>query len=298
MSVPVLDEDTRAFLVGNERFRLLPMTAQVVAVPPEADLAVDYGGRTALKTALLWFTDRVLLRFVVLPLLRFNEWLIGRQTHPRAIIARDEVPFIAHLEDQWKDIRAEAEDLISSGDLMPKMGEFIPDLAHFEGFIGQRGGSWRAFALRDPKGWWVDFNTERCPRTCDVLREVPGLQTALFSVFEPHTLLPPHQGANKGQLTVHLGVIVPDPPGSCCLQAGDEVATFEEGKAFAFDDSNTHTAWNEGDGNRISLIVQVERPLPWPASWTNKLAQPLFQTFSVPRRGWRRLERLQGAARG
>ena len=227
-----------------------------------------------------------MLGCLVLPFLRFNERVIRWRCDPHAILSRDELPCLADLEAQWPAIREEVDRLLAEPDAVPRLSSFIPDLVEAEEVITGRGGSWHGFAFLDPKRLWIDFNTKRCPRTTEVLRGLPRVPTAIFSVFTPNTVLPPHQGPNKGQVTIHLGVIVPDPPGSCILQAGAETVAFEEGVAFAFDDTNTHTAWSEGDGPRVSLVIQVERPLPWPASSTNRIAQPLFPMFAYPRGGW------------
>ncbi|MCB1017309.1 MAG: aspartyl/asparaginyl beta-hydroxylase domain-containing protein [Acidimicrobiales bacterium] len=294
-SAPGLDDAALAELVRNRRYRLSQVDGILAAAPAgtltEADEPVT--GARAVARAL----GRLLLEVVVLPFLRLNERLIRRQCDPRAIVARDEVPFLDELEAAWPAIREEIDAVFADDDAaaVPPTRTFVPDLAQAEDIIGGRGGSWHGFALIDPKGWWIDFNAERCPRTCEVLRRLPGLQTAMFSVFAPHTVLPPHQGPNKGQLTIHLGVIVPEPPGSCAIQVGEETARFEEGVAWAFDDTQTHTTWNEGEGPRVSLLVQVARPLPWPASWTNRVAQPLFKIYSYPRGGWGRLLRDAGA---
>lgn len=294
MTAPGLDEAARAELVRNGRYRLSQVDG-ILAAAPAGALTPDDEELTPLRAAMR-LVAKVVLIGVVLPFLRLNERLIRWQTHPRAVIARDEVPFLGDLEAEWPAIRGEFEALFPEDGLPPPIETFIPHLVEAEPIIGGRGGSWHGFAFIDPKGWWIDANARQCPKTTAALRRLPHLQTALFSVFTPHTVLPPHQGPNKGQVTIHLGVVVPEPTGSCVLQAGEETAQFDEGVAFAFDDTNTHTTWNEGDGPRVSLLVQVSRPLPFPSSWTNRLAQPLFQIYSYPRGGWGRLIQAAGKA--
>lgn len=294
MSAPGLDDAALRELHRNGRYRLSQVDG-ILAAAPAGALTPDEEALPPGR-ALMRLLSKLLLVCLVLPFLRLNERLIRWKCAPSAVIDRDELPFLADLEAQWPAIREEFEGLFPDAVLPPPIETFIPHLVEAEDIIGGRGGSWHGFAFIDPKGWWIDFNAERCPRTTEALRKLPHLQTALFSVFTPHTVLPPHQGPNKGQVTIHMGVIVPEPHGSCVLQAGEETALFEEGVAFAFDDTHTHTTWNEGDGPRVSLLVQVARPLPWPASWTNRIAQPLFQIYSYPRGGWGRLIRNAGAA--
>jgi beta-hydroxylase len=289
MSTPGLDDEARAALVRNDRYWLSQVAGTIGVAPP--GVLSEPGEALPPGQAVVRFLNRIVLEWLVLPFLRFNERLIRRRCDPRAILAREELPCLADLEAQWPLIREEVDALLAAPTPVPLLRSFIPDLVEAEEFITGRGGSWHGFAIIDSKRRWIDFNAEQCPRTCEVLRSLPKVQTAIFSVFTPHTVLPPHQGPNKGQVTIHLGVVVPEPHGSCVLQAGEETAIFEEGVAFAFDDTNTHTAWSEGDGPRVSLVIQVQRPVPWPASWTNRIAQPLFTLFSYPRGGWGRLLR-------
>ncbi len=48
------------------------------------------------------------------------------------------------------------------------------------------------------------------------------------------------------------------------------MAHWEEGKSLFFDDTYPHEAWNETDGIRVVLFMDVIRPLRFPASWLNR----------------------------
>ena len=54
--------------------------------------------------------------------------------------------------------------------------------------------------------------------------------------------------------TIHLPLVVP--PG-CGFRVGAQTGTFEEGRAWAFDDTIEHEAWNDGDRPRAVLILDV-----------------------------------------
>ena len=58
--------------------------------------------------------------------------------------------------------------------------------------------------------------------------------------------------------TVHLPLIVPD---GCGLRVGAETRVPEVGKAWAFDDTIEHEAWNDSDALRAMLILDVWNPL-------------------------------------
>ena len=59
------------------------------------------------------------------------------------------------------------------------------------------------------------------------------------------------------RLVVHLPLIVP--PG-CGFRVGGQTREWEPGKAFVFDDSINHEAWNDSDLPRAVLIFDVWSP--------------------------------------
>ncbi len=48
-----------------------------------------------------------------------------------------------------------------------------------------------------------------CPRTAALMREIPGMTTAMFSILSPRKHILDHRGPYKGVLRYHLGLIVP-----------------------------------------------------------------------------------------
>jgi aspartate beta-hydroxylase len=103
----------------------------------------------------------------------------------------------------------------------------------------------------------------RCPRTAALLAkapqcEVPGRgPTAFFSLLEPNTHIPPHTGVTNTRLTVHLPLIVPP---NCGFRVGGETREWVPGKAWVFDDTIEHEAWNRSDAPRAVLIFDIWNP--------------------------------------
>jgi aspartyl/asparaginyl beta-hydroxylase (cupin superfamily) len=50
-------------------------------------------------------------------------------------------------------------------------------------------------------------------------------------------------------------------PDACGFRVGAEVRTWKKGKAWVFDDSIEHEAWNDSDEIRIILILDIWNPL-------------------------------------
>ena len=59
------------------------------------------------------------------------------------------------------------------------------------------------------------------------------------------------------RLICHLPLVV---PGKCRFRVGNEVREWQEGRAWVFDDSIDHEAWNDSDRTRVILLFDIDRP--------------------------------------
>jgi aspartate beta-hydroxylase len=104
---------------------------------------------------------------------------------------------------------------------------------------------------------------ERCPATAKALAAIPQSHipgrapTAFFSILKPRTHIPAHTGVTNTRAIVHLPLVVPD---GCSFRVGGETRHWQIGKAFAFDDTIEHEAWNNSDEMRAVLIFDVWNP--------------------------------------
>lgn len=174
-------------------------------------------------------------------------------------------PWVAAVEARAPEIRRELDSLLRSLDRIPNFQDLSPDQATLTD-----AESWKTFFLH-AYGHRAEANCDRCPETERALRQIPGLQSAMFSILAPEKHLPEHRGPHKGVLRYHLALIVPGPPGACRIRVGSDVRAWEEGKSLIFDDSHLHEAWNDSDRHRVVLFVDFERPLPFPLSIINRL---------------------------
>lgn len=81
--------------------------------------------------------------------------------------------------------------------------------------------------------------------------------TAMFSVLQPKTRIPPHTGAANFRLVVHLPLVLPP---DCGFRVGGETREWRLGEACVFDDTIEHEAWNESERTRIVLICDIWSP--------------------------------------
>lgn len=179
------------------------------------------------------------------------------QFHDRASF-----PWLDAIEAATDDIRAEMLAMLGDD------GNFVPYLQSEP----DRPPAYRG-SLTDSRDWtachlWrhgriVEAHAARCPRTMAALAHAPQPRlpgrspAALFSQLRPGAHIPPHHGFVNTRLIVHLPLVVP--PG-CRFRVGNETRAWEEGKAWAFDDTIEHEAWNPSDRTRVILLFEVWRP--------------------------------------
>ena len=174
-------------------------------------------------------------------------------------------PWVAELEEQWLAIRRELDRVLLRQKELPSVHDISPDAAS----INQDAG-WKMFLLV-AYGVKSKLNIDACPDTWRIVQRIPGLKTAMFSIFEPGKRLPAHRGPYNGVLRLHLGLIVPEPRGQSALRVGDQIYHWQEGRAVVFDDAYEHKSWNGTDSPRVILFVDFVKPLRFPANLLNAL---------------------------
>ena len=167
------------------------------------------------------------------------------------------------LRDNWETILGEARGVLEHPEAVPLLDEVSPDHKRIA-----PPGKWRSFFLR---GYGCDIveNMAHCPRTTALVRNVPGLNSAFFSILAPGAHIPPHRGVTKGLITCHLGLIVPE--GNVRMRVGGAIVRWHEGETLVFDDTYEHEVWNDTDETRVVLLIQFARPLRAPGKWLSHL---------------------------
>lgn len=177
---------------------------------------------------------------------------------------RDHFPWFASLEAKTAEIRRELLSLLAQGDrgFRPYIA-FDPTQPVNQWAELNHSRRWSAWFFWED-GVRQDENCTRCPATAAALEALPLLDlpgkgpTALFSILEPGTRIPPHTGSSNVRTTVHLPLVVPK---DCGFRVGAETRVPEAGKAWAFDDTIEHEAWNDSEEPRAILIFDIWNPL-------------------------------------
>jgi len=177
---------------------------------------------------------------------------------------REDFSWLDALEEATDDIAAEAESVLA-GDrsgFTPYV-DFPPGTPMDQWAPLNRSMNWSTYSLWHD-GTPVEDHIARCPKTAAVLArlplcDVPGYAPgAYFSVLKPRTRLPPHTGTTNTRSIVHLPLIIPE---RCEFRVGSQVRAWQKGKAWVFDDTIEHEAWNDSDETRVILIFDIWNPL-------------------------------------
>ena len=181
------------------------------------------------------------------------------------------IEFFERADFPWLDPIEAATDAIRD--------EFLAVLATEEGFTPyisypndvpqnqfaelNNSPRWSAFHLWK-LGQVVAENAARCPVTMAALEGAPKpdqpgrTPAAMFSLLKPKTRIPAHNGVTNVRLVTHLPLIVPE---ACGFRVGNDVRQWVPGKAWVFDDTIEHEAWNDSDKLRVVLIFDIWNPL-------------------------------------
>ena len=190
-----------------------------------------------------------LMHFPRLPILEFYE--------------RTEFPWLGAFEAATEQIRSEQlQCLAGDADGVVPYVDYPSGSPLNQWRELNRSRRWSAYYLIKG-GVRQEQRLGRCPQTAALLAaaplaEVPGeAPTAFFSILEPRTRIPPHTGVTNTRLVVHVPLVIP--PG-CGFRVGSETRQWQPGRAWVFDDTIEHEAWNGSDEPRAILILDIWNP--------------------------------------
>jgi aspartate beta-hydroxylase len=175
---------------------------------------------------------------------------------------REAFPWLGKIEEATPVIRAELLEIMKEDSAFKPYVESDParPRKEQEGMTGNP--AWSAFYLWK-FGDIVAENAARCPRTMQIMRDAPlgGVKhrspSVLFSLLRAGARIPPHSGLDNTRLICHLPLIVPT---GCALRVGNDIREPVEGKAWVFDDTIQHEAWNNSGEPRVILLFETWRP--------------------------------------
>jgi len=192
-------------------------------------------------------------------------WMYYPELPAIEFFERADFPWLDALEAASDPIRAELlRVLVADRDGLQPYIDF-PQYMPLDQFRElNRSRRWSAYFLWN-QGEAIAGHIARCPVTARVLEAVPArpriaarAPTAFFSILDANTRIPPHTGVTNTRLTVHLPLVV---PAGCGFRVGGTTREWLPGKAWVFDDTIEHEAWNSSDTPRAILIFDIWNPL-------------------------------------
>lgn len=191
---------------------------------------------------------------LIAPYNLFMYWFSAVPAKP--ILNVKDFPELAKLRDNWQVIREEAVKLLEQGRIAAATGH--NDL----GFNSFFKNGWKRFYLK-----WYDSPlpsaVELCPKTVELLAQVPSVHGAMFALLPPGGKLNPHRDPFAGSLRYHLGLITPNDD-ACRIYIDGNMYSWRDGQDIVFDETYVHSAANDTDQTRVIIFCDVERPLHTP----------------------------------
>jgi aspartyl/asparaginyl beta-hydroxylase (cupin superfamily) len=215
---------------------------------------------------------RVLRRAIRRPMKKLGhaieDWVARQSPFGNAsIIDAQAFEWVKRLEENSGVIRQELIALLSGQAYLPNIQELSPRQMNLS-----KADGWKTYFFF-LLGHRVEESYKRCPETGKLLDSVPGMTLAFFSVLAPGMHIKRHRGSYKGVVRCHLGLLVPEPRTAVRMRVGDEMIYWEEGKCVIFDDTHKHEVWNETNGVRVVLLLDVYRPLP---GWLRRVNEAIL----------------------
>lgn len=188
----------------------------------------------------------------------FYSRFLGNTQRPTFYDIHTVCPQLNTITANFKIIKQEFEAVLSTIDTLPQYHDIDPGEADISNACTKK---WNVFMLY-LLGYQLKESAHLCPELCHLLKSIPNLIQAFFSILEPGKSIPLHEGPYLGYLRYHLGIHIPqdNPPQ---IIVNRHPYTWKEGEAVLFDDFWPHEVQNFSSDYRAVLIIDVLRPLPF-----------------------------------
>lgn len=187
-----------------------------------------------------------------------NAWDSGDKN----IIEMNQLIVINH-----DDILAEVNDIIKDYDNIT-MNE-IPSIN--EEWL-KNEDKWRPIWIRFMGEWSKTAN--KLPTLKRIASLFPNINMLYVSVFHPGMTIIQHKGVERSVHRYHYGLKIPE--NDIGLKIGNTDVKWEEKEGFIWDDTISHSAWNDTDQERIVIFADVFKDL----SMINTISSNMIYSLS------------------
>lgn len=202
-----------------------------------------------------------------------------RQRARTAIIDMQKFPELQSIQDNWQTIRDEALQLLQSGSIQQTADS--TQAGHYDiGFRTFYKYGWRKFYLN-----WYGYThasaARLCPKTTEILKKVPCINGAMFSLLPAGGKLTRHLDPVAASLRYHLGLSTPQ-NANCAIEVDGTKYAWQDGNAFMFDETYLHHAYNNSQQDRLIMMCDVNRPTHSIGTIANYIIKKILKASVVP----------------
>ena len=204
---------------------------------------------------------------------------IGREQRPTFFDINQTSPTLNEITQHFSTIKQEFEHVLSQNQELPRYHDIDPGEAKISNACEKKWSVYMLYLL----GYQFEEAQTLCPTLCRLLKKIPHLTQAFFSILEPGKSIPLHEGPYLGYLRYHLGIHVPknNPPQ---IIVNKQPHTWHEGEAGLFDDSWPHQVDNQSDDFRAVLIIDILRPMPLLPHLINRFTTNVIARYAYGRK--------------
>jgi beta-hydroxylase len=206
-------------------------------------------------------------------------YMTTRTRGSKAVLDPAEFPELDLLRQNWQTVRDEGLALVRHRTF---------DAAKRPGTAGYYDVGFRTFFRF---GWsrfylsWYGYTHHSarrlCPRTVEMLKQVPGIRGAMFAFLPPRSQLARHADPIAVSLRYHLGLATPNSD-ACFINVDGHNLSWRDGEVIMFDETYLHYVRNDTDSDRLILMCDVKRPLNPLGALFNPFYEAITRASVVP----------------
>ncbi len=195
-------------------------------------------------------------------------------------------PSLNNITNQIEIIKKEFHHMHAHSKNLPRYHDIDPGELNISNTTAKNWNVFMVYLL----GYELPKAREFCPEVSDLVRSIPNIIQAFFSILEPGKSIPKHEGPYLGYLRYHLGIHVPkdNPPK---IIVNNQPYIWKPGEAVLFDDSWPHEVINQSDDFRAVLIIDVLRPLPLLPHLINLFTTQIIARYTYGRKTMNRAKK-------
>ena len=118
-----------------------------------------------------------------------------------------------------------------------------------------------------------------CPKSSAIIKSLPNVKMAMFSVLKPCAKILPHTGPYRGCIRLHMGLITPNSD-ECFITLGGQTYSWRDGEVILLDDSYLHYVENNTDKYRVILLCDIIRPMNFLGTFVNNCVMNNFSDYT------------------